>query len=54
MASVTQHVVIPGHLNILCLILCILGFLSVAPVITELFNHFMYDVAFTFAARVVL
>ena len=30
------------------------GFLSVAPVITELFNHFMYDVAFTLAARVVL
>ena len=29
-------------------------FLSVTPVITELFNYFLYDVAFTFAARVVL
>ena len=35
----------------LCLILCIL---SVAPVIIELFNYFMYGVAFMLAARAVL
>ena len=30
------------------------GYLSVTPIITELFNYCMYDVAFTFTALVEL
>ena len=38
-----KHSVIPGYLNMLCLIVSWV-FLSVAPIIIELFNYCVYDV----------